>query len=59
MNIKDMSEQELKALAFDEVNKRDIASSNLNLIIQELNSRQKQTFKPEIVPTEAQSEAAK
>ena len=31
-----MTEQELKALAFDEVQKRDMAANNLQVILQQL-----------------------
>ncbi len=39
MDISKMSETELKALAFDEMQKRDLASQNVDLIMQELTKR--------------------
>ena len=39
MNIKEMTEVELKSLGFDEQQKIQISQNNLAIIIQELNSR--------------------
>lgn len=39
MDISKMSETELKAMAFDEMQRRDIAVQNIELIMQELNKR--------------------
>lgn len=39
MDITKMNETELKALAFEEMQKRDAASQNIELILQELSKR--------------------
>lgn len=37
MDITTLTEQELKALAFDEIQRRDLAVQNLQLIVEQLN----------------------
>ncbi|GEM_PF-2596119 len=39
MDISKLSEQELKAMAFDEMQKRDAAAQNVEIITQELAKR--------------------
>ena len=42
MDITKMSDTELKALAFDETQKRDVAAQNVELIMQELAKRREE-----------------
>ena len=39
--IKDMTLQELKALAFDQLRARDVAQNNLNVLNKEISDREK------------------
>jgi hypothetical protein len=43
MDITNMSEQELKAMAYDEMQRRDIATQNLDIINKELVRRIEET----------------